>query len=72
MKQLIITFAIFIAFITNVFSNGVGIIDGKNGIYLTLISSEVEVNVENQVAIVTATQKFKNERNNERKNKRRN
>jgi hypothetical protein len=40
-------------------ANGVGVIDAKNGSYLKLLSSSVNVNVENQVAIVTATQIFK-------------
>jgi Ca-activated chloride channel family protein len=41
-------------------ANGVGIVDAKDGLYLKLLSSEVEVTVENQVAIVQVTQVFKN------------
>ena len=62
MKKIIIIFVIIFCFSSNIFSNGVGIIDGKTGIYLKLIFSEVNVSVENQIAIVTATQKFKNDR----------
>ncbi len=36
------------------------IVDGSNEVYLQLKSSEVNVDVENQVAIVTATQTFRN------------
>ncbi len=43
------------------YANGVGIIDAKNGVYLTLLSSRVEVTVENQVALVTTTQTFINQ-----------
>jgi len=41
-------------------ANGVAIVDSKTGSYLTLISSNVEVTVENQVAVVTTTQSFLN------------
>lgn len=44
----------------NSFANGVAIVDGSNGIYLQLKSSDVNVDVENQVAILTATQTFRN------------
>jgi Ca-activated chloride channel homolog len=62
MKKIILSAIVVLVTVSNALSNGVCIIDGKNGIYLKLISSEVNVNVENQVAIVTAIQKFKNER----------
>jgi len=62
MKRLLFTFVILILLFTNILANGVCIIDGKNGVYLKLISSEINVSVENQVAVVTTTQKFKNER----------
>ncbi|KAA3612981.1 MAG: VWA domain-containing protein [Calditrichaeota bacterium] len=45
---------------SNVFANGVAIVDSKTGSYLQLISSKVEVTVENQVAVVTTTQEFIN------------
>ena len=43
-----------------VMANGVAIVDAKTPNYLKLISSDIRVDVENQVAIVTSTQKFKN------------
>lgn len=43
-----------------VLPNGVAIVDGTNGVYLTLVTSEVNVNVESQVAIITTTQTFRN------------
>ncbi len=46
---------------TGSFANGVCIIDAKNGVYLTLLSSQVQVTVENQVALVTTTQTFMNQ-----------
>jgi Ca-activated chloride channel family protein len=46
---------------TGSFANGVCIIDAKNGVYLNLLSSQVEVTVENQVALVTTTQTFINQ-----------
>jgi Ca-activated chloride channel family protein len=55
-----ILFIFIIALCTAGNANGVGIIDAKNGIYLTLLSSQVEVTVENQVALVTTTQVFNN------------
>ena len=40
--------------------NGVGIIDSENPTVLKLITSEISVDVENQVAIITSRQTFKN------------
>jgi Ca-activated chloride channel family protein len=42
------------------FANGVGIVDATNAEYLTLTSSIVEVDVENQVGIIKSTNTFKN------------
>jgi Ca-activated chloride channel homolog len=55
----IILFLLPIIF-SNVLANGVAIVDSKTGSYLKLIESKVEVTVENQVAVVTTTQKFIN------------
>ncbi len=52
MKKLLIGSVLFFFLSLNLLANGVAIIDGKKGIYLKLISSKVEVSVENQVAIV--------------------
>ena len=41
-------------------ANGVGIVDAANATYLLLSSSIVEVEVENQVGIIKATQTFRN------------
>ena len=51
--------------IQRVSANGVGIIDATNQVYLKLTSSVVEVEVENQVGIIKATQTFKNTLNTE-------
>lgn len=60
MKKLFILVPILLLVITNVYSNGVAIIDGKNGLYLRLNEIDVEISVENQVAIVKTIQRFKN------------
>ena len=61
MKRIILLLVICISLSGNLQANGVGILDAKNGIYLTLLSSQVEVTVENQVALITSTQTFKNQ-----------
>nr|HPN37251.1 VWA domain-containing protein [Melioribacteraceae bacterium] len=43
------------------FANGVAIFNDENGICLKLVKSQVEVNVNNQVAVIKTTQTFKNE-----------
>jgi Ca-activated chloride channel homolog len=58
MKKFIVLF--FLAFSGFIYSNGVGVINAQNGIYLKLLSSNVSVLVEDQVSIVTTTQSFKN------------
>lgn len=44
-----------------VHANGVGIVDATNGVYFTLVSSEVTATVENQIAIVKARQVMRND-----------
>jgi Ca-activated chloride channel homolog len=51
----------FILLSISVLGNGIGIVDAHNGVYLKLVSSEVEVYVENQVAIIKTIQEFRNE-----------
>ncbi|HVO73388.1 MAG TPA: VWA domain-containing protein [Ignavibacteriaceae bacterium] len=51
---------LFFLLYSNLSASGVMVVDAKNGIYLTMISSEVSVSVENQVAVITAVQTFKN------------
>lgn len=52
---------LFVIFTFSISANGVSIVDAHNGVYLKLVSSEVEVSVENQVAIIKTTQQFRNE-----------
>jgi hypothetical protein len=47
-------------FITIAAANGVGVINAGTGIYTKLIASVVSVSVENQVAVITTHQAFKN------------
>lgn len=49
-------FSVFMLLCATGFANGVGIVNAREGICLNLISSEVEVQVENQVALVTVSQ----------------
>lgn len=42
-------------------AQGVSVVDASEGIYLHLLRNEVEVNVENQVAVVTTRQRFYND-----------
>lgn len=59
MKKFWATSFLFL-FTTPLFSNGVAITNAQTGLYLTLISSEVLVNVEDQVSITTTLQVFRN------------
>ncbi|MCB9211779.1 MAG: VWA domain-containing protein [Ignavibacteriales bacterium] len=45
---------------STIFANGVGIVDASRGEYLQLVSSKIDVNVENQVAIITSEQTLLN------------
>ena len=60
MNKLYLILLLCIGFFSNLISNGVCIVDAKNGVYFRLVSSEVEVIVENQVAIIKTTQTFLN------------
>lgn len=51
---------VLLTFVAQLFANGVCIIDAEYGSCLQLKESIVDVTVENQVAIVTATQTFHN------------
>ena len=59
MKKLI-TFFVFFLFTATIFANGVGVVNASEQVYLKLLSSAVNVNVENQVAVIKSTQIFKN------------
>lgn len=60
MKKTVLLIMFITALSINLFANGVGIVDAENGIFLKMISSSVEVSVENQIALVKTTQTFKN------------
>jgi Ca-activated chloride channel family protein len=51
---------LFITTALTAFANGVGVVNASTGIYLSLTKSEINVNVENQVAVITTAQTFKN------------
>ena len=53
-------FFLFLLLTSNLFSNGIGIIDGSTGIYLQALETNTKVKVKDQIAIVTTTQVFKN------------
>ena len=60
MKRLLAV--LFVLTLTSLlYPNGVGIVDGTNQVYLRLVNSNVNVQVENQVAIIKTTQTFRNE-----------
>ena len=60
MKKLFALTIILLVLFSNVYSNGVGVISAKDGICLQLISSQIEVSVENQIAVVITSQTFQN------------
>lgn len=60
MKSILREVAIILLATTMVLGNGVCIVDAESADYLHLIDSDVTVQVENQVAVVTATQTFRN------------
>jgi Ca-activated chloride channel family protein len=51
---------LFLLLTSNLFSNGIGIIDGSSGIYLQALETKTKIKVKDQIAIVTNTQVFKN------------
>lgn len=59
MKQLVIVLlVIFIS--VSLFANGVGIVNASNQTYLKVESSVINVEVENQIALIKTTQTFRN------------
>ena len=60
MKIQTFTIIIILLGVSLALSNGVAIVDATNDVYLKLLSSEVEVTVENQVAIVKTTNIYLN------------
>ncbi len=67
MKRVLLALVIISSVLHLAWANGVAIVDVSKGIYLKLIESNVEVTVENQVAIVTSTQVFINPYNTSKK-----
>lgn len=59
-KTFLFISVLFCPFFSSLLANGVMVVDAENGIYLTMQSSIVSVNVENQVAVITTIQTFKN------------
>ena len=53
--------ALFLTLSFHAAANGVAIVDASQGVYLQLVSSSVQVQVQNQVAITTTTQVFRND-----------
>lgn len=60
MKKLIPILITLLFLSTQLFSNGVAVVDVSNATYFKLIDSQVDISVENQVAIVNTIQVFKN------------
>lgn len=57
-KAVLVLILLFVS--VQVLANGVVVIDAGKGVYMKMKSSNVSVSVENQVAVVTATQEFLN------------
>ena len=60
MKRLLLAIIFTLMFTTTSYADGVGVVDKSTNRYLTLTNSQVDVNVESQIAIITATQTFRN------------
>jgi Ca-activated chloride channel family protein len=60
MKKLFVFFISFVLFSLVVFANGAAVVNSSKGVYLKLLSSNVDIKIENQVAITTVTQTYKN------------
>ncbi|MBN2013129.1 VWA domain-containing protein [candidate division KSB1 bacterium] len=61
MKRLIVMMLALVLLTGHLYANGVTIVDARKNICLKLLSSDVNVVVNNQVATVTSSQTFKNE-----------
>ncbi|MCB0855197.1 MAG: hypothetical protein KDD63_23405, partial [Bacteroidetes bacterium] len=60
MKNLFIFLIAFIATQAFVKGNGVAIVDGSQNVYMSLLESNIDVQIQNQVATTTTTQWFRN------------
>ena len=52
---------LMLLFYNTIHASGIGIVDGSEGVYLTVVETHVHVEVNNQIATITATQVLKNE-----------
>lgn len=62
-QKLLLALSFFCFWATTSFANGIGIIDGSQGIYLSVVTSNVHAEVNNQIATITTTQVLKNNTN---------
>ncbi len=69
MKHYIVVTFILLFGVSSLFANGVAIVDAQKGVFLHLVSSQVSVKVENQIAVVTSKEVFKNNQTNDVKAK---
>ncbi len=60
MKKLVLVFLLFPILATQTLADGVAVVDDAAPTYFKLLSTDIDVQVENQVAIVTTTEVFKN------------
>ena len=58
MKNFAILLVVLMSTVSSLFANGVAIVDAQKGIFLHLVSSQVYVKVENQIAVVTSKEIF--------------
>ncbi len=60
MKNPILSTLAFLLLFQVCYGNGIGIVDGTEGVYLQVVETYTTVEVTDQIAIITATQVFKN------------
>lgn len=60
MKTLWFMAALLLSFPPSIPANGVGVLDGRNAVYLLLDSTRIDVSVDNQISITKTTQYFTN------------
>ena len=59
-RTTVFVFVLCLLGVSHIFAQGVGVVDAPSESYLLLDANFIEVDVEDQVAIVTSTQEFKN------------
>ena len=60
MKKLFTAITFILLTVSSAWAGGTAIVDVNNGIYLRMVSTDIQVTVENQAAVVKARQTFKN------------